>query len=234
MLGGWVLACFENAHLGNNRARKRFAHCRVVLTELLAADGQITHRCTMIPQKWAVGKVTIGGKAMQAALVDRRWNDCLTDAAGLNLKEHPDRFPRGDYLMLAIDGEEVLRPADSWGRRGSARGVLTEYLVLDSGIYKVQAEQSDRGVRLELVPARTPTGNVDLSAMPGSDHVLLIGTKTCVLLRRPPKAVQLPADTYFAPRVDDRATFTVEAGKSVTPELDMPSVRPATADDGRF
>jgi len=257
-----VSACFRNVHLVHNRQRKRFAHVQVVLLSYVSGDGTAGEQCVMIPQRWAVGTVTVAGKTLPAALVDRNWNDCVTDPAGLNLKEHPQKFPRGDYLILGIDGEKSLRPGDSYGRGGSARGILTEHLVLNSGVYEVQAEQTAGGVRLELLPAKPPMGKLKLPAgravraSVGADggvrvlgggggtattgpsqasRLVLIGTKTCVLLRNPAEVISVPADTYFV--VDDgtRTTFTVEAGKTAEAGKAAQTIfRQPEVDDGRF
>ncbi len=233
VLGQDVAAYFENVHIVRNFRNKRFAHVQVALTFARLADGSDTWRCTMIPQSWAVGKIKLAGKSIPVALIDRNWNDRVTDAAGLKLSEHPRRYPRGDYLLLDIDGEQGILPPDSAdGTGGSAKGILTEYLVLDSGTYRVQVEQSDAGATLTLTPAEPATGKLKLPDSLVGARVLLIGTRTCVLLANGESEVTLPADTYYAPRVG-QSTCKVEAGKSakwVAPE----STRSVPPDDGRF
>ena len=228
-----VVAYFENVYIVNNRRHKRLAHVQVALSSSRSEDGSDYWRCTMIPQSWAVGKIKLAGKSIPVALIDRNWNDRVTDAAGLKLSEHPGRYPRGDYLLLGIDGEQgILPPTSADGTGGSARGILTEYLVLDSGTYKVQVSQSDDGAKLTLTPAELPTGKLKLPDRLVGARVLLIGMRTCVLLAKGDKEVTVPADTYYAPRVG-RSTCKVEAGKSFEWQLQgtPPSV---PQDDGRF
>ena len=233
VFGQDVVAYFENVHIVRNLRNKRFAHVQVALTSSRLADGSDPWRCTMIPQSWAVGKVKVAGKSIPVALIDRNWNDRVTDAAGLKLSEHPGRYPRGDYLLLGIDGEQdILPPTSSNGTGGSARGILTEYLVLDSGTYKVQVSQSDAGANLTLTPAEPATGKLKLPDRLVGARVLLIGTRTCVLLAKGDKEVTVPADTYYAPRVGN-STCKVEAGKSVEWQVSG-TTRSVPPDDGRF
>ncbi len=226
--GGEVLGYFQDVHIVHNRQRRSLPHVQMVLY----ASGSGPQLCMVVPQRWAVGTVRIAGKDMPAALIDRNWNDQLTDPAGLNPQEYPDRFPRGDYLILAIDAEDRITPGSGsgFGQGGSARGILTEYLVLDSGTYRVQAQQLPGGVSLRLLPAKLPSGKIDLTGRAGQ-RVLLIGTKTCVMLRAAPKEVSVPADTYIAPLWGSQLTFTVRPGEKA--EVAGPTTRPA-ADDGLF
>ena len=227
---GQVLAYFQNVHIVHNRQAQRFAHVQVLLYASGGAGGNAL--CMVVPQRWAVGTVRVGAKAVPAALIDRNWNDRFADPAGLNLQEYPDRFPRGDYLLLAIDGEDRIAPGSiaGLGRDGTARGILTDYLVLDGGTYRVRAQQLAGGVKLELVPADLPGGKVDLAARAGQ-RVLLIGTKTCVLLRGAPKEASVPADTYVAPLWESQMPVTVRPGQKA--EAARPATPPAS-DDGLF
>jgi len=217
--GAPVAAYFENVHIPRSGRRGLSAHVQVFLEHAggfcgFPPSGPQTHNCVIIPQKWAVGSVKVDGVTMPAALIDRDWDDRFVTKKGLNLKEHPQRFARGDYLVLGIDGEKALIPGERFLRQGgSAHGILTDYLVLNSGIYRVQAEQFEEGVRLELIPAELPTGTVNLSVQPEDNRLLLIGTKTCVLLSNPGRQITLPADTYYAP-LYYRLLFSVEADKA--------------------
>ncbi|HUW85181.1 MAG TPA: carboxypeptidase regulatory-like domain-containing protein [Phycisphaerae bacterium] len=218
--GGAVGAYFENVHVVRNRERNRFVHVQAFLEAFgPIGDPSARYNLVMIPQRWAVGRVTVAGRSLPAALIDRNWNDQVVDMAGLNLKEHPDRFPRGDYLVLAIEGEQRLIPGrNSLGGGGSARGILTRHLVLNSGVYEVKAEQTAGGVKMEFVPLQVPTGTLDLPSFPADDRLLLIGTHTCVMLSAPGSEVVVPADTY-RPGVG-KEIVTVEAGKRATLQFD--------------
>jgi hypothetical protein len=218
-----VLAYFPNVHIVENRPRDRYPHVQVFLEQSGAS-----YNCCIIPQQWAVGTVTIDGKPTPAALIDRNWNDQVTDQAGLNLDEHPEKDPRGDYLVLAIDGEQTLVPGkESLGRGGSARGILTQYLVLNSGTYEVNAQQSPQGVNLRLVRTTLPAGTLALPSPSEDDRLLLVGTKTCVLIRNPSGRINLPADTYLALGRGNE-TFAIQEGQTFPTEQVAAAQGPTT------
>ncbi|KPK83085.1 MAG: hypothetical protein AMJ81_08540 [Phycisphaerae bacterium SM23_33] len=223
--GGDVKACFANVRVVHSRKRNWLPRVQVALLSGRSDDGQVAESCVMIPQEWAVGTVNVDGRKLAAALIDRNWNDRLTDAGGLNLQDPPGGFPRGDYLVLGIDGEKSLLPNDAMARGGSARGVLTEHLVLDSGAYRVKAGQSARGVRLDLLPVKATTGRLKLPATMTGRRLCLIGTKTCVLLAKPTDVVTLPADTYVAHQHPEQTTFAVEADRTVEPWPTAPPIK---------
>ena len=244
---GTVVAYFENVHFTQNPKHKRYAHAQVFLGGIqtrhggiLGFGGQTTtvHNCVVIPQQWAVGTVTIGGKEVQAALIDRNWNDKVTDLVGLNINEYERRTPRGDYLVLDIFGVEELKPGRllencyfTHGVAGTPRVILAPYLALDSGIYEVQVEQVDKGVRLDLVElSDVPVGRLARDGLVNSDGLLnLVGRQYSVLMHAAgQEEVTVPADVYLLPRYErSMRIFEVFTGKKtvLTPLPSQSGVR---------
>ncbi len=60
--------------------------------------------------------------------------------------------PRGDYLVLGLDGEKRLVPCDLDDFAGSARIVMNDYLAIDGKVYKVIASKQAGGIALALRP----------------------------------------------------------------------------------
>ncbi len=174
--------------------------------------GSVPIKCCFIPQTWAVGTVQVGDHASRAALVDSNWNSSVTDVGGHSPENFTKAPIRADFLALGFEGEGNIQPAEIGDATGSARTFLTQYLVLDSGTYRVQARQSDQGVRLDLLPVELPTGQLPLSAKARGARLTLVGTRTAVVLSKPNAVVTLPADTYWAPGLDYAALYTVHVG----------------------
>ncbi|HUW82430.1 MAG TPA: M56 family metallopeptidase [Phycisphaerae bacterium] len=231
---GRVAAYFENVHFTQNPVHERYAHAQVFLNcvethrgGILGFGGQMvtTYNCLLIPQQWAVGAVTIGGRAVHAALIDRDWNDKVTDLIGLNINEYAKRTPRGDYLVLDIEGVGELKPGrlkDSGyfahGVGGTPRVILAPYLALDSGTYEVQVEQVDNGVKLKLVElSDVPVGRLAVDGLANSEGLLnLVGRQYSVLMHTGgQEEVTVPADVYLLPRYErSMRIFEVLAGKT--------------------
>jgi len=230
---GRVAAYFENVHFTQNPVHERYAHAQVFLNcvetrrgGILGFGGQTVtaYNCLLIPQQWAVGTVTIGGKEVRAALIDRDWNDKVTDLMGLNINEYERRTPRGDYLVLDIFGIGELKPGrlkDSryfaHGVAGTPRVILAPYLALDSGTYEVQVEQVDDGARLKLVElSDVPVGRLAVDGLANSDGLLnLVGRQYSVLIHAGgQEEVTVPGDVYLLPRYErSMRVFEVFAGK---------------------
>lgn len=194
---------FRDVHIVRNRVHKVTAHVQVMI---MAGPSWPTDpkACYLLfmAQKWAVGTVKLDGQEVPAALIDRTWNDSFIDAAGLNPAEHPNVFPRSDYLVLAIDGEDkILSTGRLLNEGGTAYGLLAKYLLLNSGLYEVKTEQTAEGVRLELLPAAPlPMGELEFADVSRRlDPLMMIGINTCVLLKKPGQTVRVPADTYYVP-----------------------------------
>jgi hypothetical protein len=216
-----VLAYFADVVLPRSSISAK-AHVQVFLEK----QGR-RFNCVMIPQRWATGTMTLGGKTMPAALVDANWDDNVAGLGGQQPDQSTDVAPRGsDYLILGTDGEKELLPAKGArslsvpGQGGSARGFLTKHLVLDSGTYRLRAESSAGGAWLQLEPAQIPTGTVKLTEKLQTSHLLLIGQSTCVMLSGQATEMAVPADTYLTMNgTYPRISFAVKAGeeKSVDP-----------------
>lgn len=202
-LDNYVKGYFRDVHIVRNRKNRVTTHVQVMIMAGASWPSNPTD-CYLLfmAQKWAVGTVKVDGKDVPAALIDRTWNDSFIDARGLNPAEHPNVFPRSDYLVLAIDGEEkILSTGKFLNEGGTAYALLAKYLLLNSGLYEVKAEQTSEGVRLELLPAAPlPMGELEFAdASRRLDPLMMIGTNVCVLLKRPGLTVRVPADTYCVP-----------------------------------
>lgn len=114
---------------------------------------------------WAVGTVRIDGKAVAAAILDQNGNGRFNDPAGLDASKANGQTRSGDVLLLGLDGEKQLIVGEQYRNEGSARIPLNEYLVLNSGTYKVKVSQDGESVRLELAPARLPAGPSTIGSM---------------------------------------------------------------------
>jgi hypothetical protein len=193
--------------IGNPNARPR--------VQIFLGFGNVS----WIPQTWAVGTLTLGGRTMPAALVDANWNGNVTVPGGYQAGQSVDTPPKGSYLFLGIDGEKQLRPPTSLfvpGEGGSARGFLTKNLVLESGTYEMKAQQGPSGANLSLVRARVPAGTVRMTTPPDTSHILLMGQSTCVMLSGRPTEIAVPADTYlFMNRGYSDNVFSVKEGQAV-------------------
>lgn len=176
----------------------------------------------LIPQRWAVGTLSIGGRDMPAALVDTNWDGTVSGIGGRKAGTDPAVPPKADYLILGINGEKELKPATHLfvpGEGGSARAFLTKYLVLDGGTYELRAEQLAGGANLQLAPAHLPTGTITMTDTPQTSHVLLVGQNTCVLRSDHPTELAVPADTYlFMNRGYSTNEFAIKQGERTTVE----------------
>jgi hypothetical protein len=177
--------------------------------------------CALIPQRWAVGTLTLGGRTMPAALVDTNWDGEVTGLGGHQPGQPIDTGPRGsDCLILGTDGEQELQPSRGSrglfipGEGGSSRGFLAKHLVLDSGTYQLRVTQSANGARLALAPAQVPLATVRLTDKPRTSHMLMMGQSTCVMWSGQTAEIAVPADTYLVMnRVHSQAAFTIKAGE---------------------
>ncbi|HUW82088.1 MAG TPA: M56 family metallopeptidase [Phycisphaerae bacterium] len=218
---GNVHAYFENVYMVCNPERDEYAHVQMFI-EGYGESGDISN-CVIIPQQWAVGTMTVGDKKMPIALIDRDWNDRVTDFGGY--REGDSRlFRRGDYLLLGIDGEESLIRGEQWlGRDGSARGILARNLVLDSGAYEFETLSEDAGgVTMRLQPAAPAGGTVELPTGARDSRLLMVGAETTVLLSAPGESIEVPADAYYLPH-HNRTTVEVQEGESVSVQVPMVS-----------
>lgn len=205
-----VVLYFPNVHVPRNLKQGRSAHVQVFIERLPGWPQDVTSlHPRIIPQRWAVGTVRLGERLVPAALIDRNWDDTFTDKRGLDASRTSPDLPRGDYLVLGLDGEKSLLPCDLDEYAGSARVVLNEYLAVNDCLYKVKADKQAQGVHLELVPASLPMGKLKLDANPKVSRLILIGTKTAAIIQSPGPQVRVPADTYFAPQLGDRL-YTAE------------------------
>ncbi len=197
--GGKVIAWFENIVVTVSRLEgTTTAHVQVFLQEPKPGTtdaGPIEGWA--IPQNWAVGTASIGGAPYPVAMLDRNWNDKLTDNAGFLQTQYPHILARGDYLILGKAGEKTLTAAGTLGEGGSTRLIRTDTFVMDSAIYQTAVEQTDEGVGLRFQPARVPTGKVRLNQAPG-ERLVLLGASTSVILAGSSKEFTLPEDTYLA------------------------------------
>lgn len=148
-----VVVYFRNVHLPRNLQQGKSCHVQIYIEMLPGWPQEVTAlHPRIIPQRWAVGSVTVGDKQVPAAVIDRNWDETYVEKAGLNLAEYR-KFPRGDYLVLGLDGEPRLQPCDLDENRGSVRLVLTEYAAIGTQVYQVQAEKLADGVYVQLLPA---------------------------------------------------------------------------------
>ena len=222
-----VRGYFRDVHIVRNRLHKVTAHVQVMIMASAAwpADPKACYLLFMA-QKWAVGTVKVDGKDVPAALIDRTWNDSFIDARGVNPAEHPNVFPRSDYLVLAIDGEDRLISTGQFlNEGGTAYALLAKYLQMNSGLYEVKAEQTAEGVRLELLPAAPlPMGELEFADGLRLDPLMMIGINTCVLLKKPGQTVRVPADTYYVPASMNMpggdALIIVDADDEAQPQAD--------------
>ena len=210
-----LLAYFPNVRICRSGRQGLSTSVQIFLEkeERYARDADsLPIKCCFIPQTWAVGTIQVGDRAIRAALVDSNWNSSVTDVGGLSPENFTKTPIRADFLAMGFEGEGNIQPAEIGDATGSVRTFLTPYLVLDSGTYRVQARESDEGVRLDLLPVQLPTGQLPLSAKARGARLTLVGTRTAVILSRPTAVVTLPADTYYAPGLDSGSLYTVHAG----------------------
>jgi hypothetical protein len=211
-----VLAYFSDVVLPR-KSQSTKVHVQMFLEKPWAGD----LNCVLIPQRWAVGTLTVGGRTMPAALVDTNWDGEVTGIGGYQPGQPVDMGPRGsDYLILGTDGEQELRPPQRLrdlfipGQGGSARGFLTKHLVLDSGTYQLRVSQSAGGARLALAPTQVPMATVKLIDKPRTSHLLLMGQSTCVMLSEQSVEIAVPADTYLVMnRPHSVSSFSIKAGE---------------------
>ena len=197
-----VVLYFRDVHLPRNLKQGKSAHVQIYIEELPGWPREVTSlHPRIIPQRWAVGTVAVAGKEIPAALIDRNWDETFVDKRGLDIREYPRVFPRGDYLLLGLDGETRLQPCDLDETRGSARLVLTEYVAIDTQVYQVRAEKMADGVSLSLVPVQPLMGVLHLDRDPRVARMLLIGTLNCAVVHQPGRDIHLPADTYISPQM---------------------------------
>jgi peroxiredoxin len=196
--GGKVIAWFENVHLTADTAEGTSDfHGQVFVQEGRpgVAESQAIEGWA-IPQNWAVGTVSIHGQVYPAALLDRNWNDRITDTSGFTRGD--PKLARGDALILGKAGEKTLKAGGTFGEGGSPRVIRTEHLMLDGAAYQVTVEQMAQGASLKLQPASdVATGKVRFSTCPAGP-LALIGAKNCAILNHPATEVSLPEDTYLA------------------------------------
>jgi hypothetical protein len=200
-----VVLYFRDVHVPRNLQQGRSAHVQIFIERLPGWPQDITSlHPRFIPQRWAVGTVALDGRQVPAALIDRNWDDTFTDKRGLDVNRTPPDLPRGDYLVLGLDGEEGLLPCDLDEYAGSARVVLNEYLAVNDRAYQVKADKQAQGIHLELVPTSLPMGTLNLDPAPKVGRLVLIGTKTTAIIQSPGGQVRVPADTYFVPQLGSR------------------------------
>jgi peroxiredoxin len=197
--GGKVVAWFENVAVEVGRWEGRStAHIQVFLQEPKAdsTDAEVMEGWA-IPQNWAVGTASIDGKAYPAAMLDRNWNDNLTDNAGFRPEQYPAMLARGDYLILGEPGSKTLVSGGTLGEGGSARVIRTDTIVLDSAVYQTAVEQTDEGMSLRFQPIEVAIEKKRVKAASG-ERLVLLGWKTSVILNNPSAEAALPEDTYLA------------------------------------
>jgi hypothetical protein len=145
----------------------------------------------------AAGAVSIGDKTYPAAMLDRNWNDKLSDNVGVRREQYPSLLGRGDYLILGKPGTRTLVAGGTLGEGGSPRVIRTDTIVLDSAVHQTAVEQTDEGVTLRFQAVEAPTDKVRLDLVPG-ERLVLLGEKTSVILNNPSTEAALPEDTYLA------------------------------------
>ena len=186
----------------------------------------------MIPAQWAVGTIQVNGQATPVAMVDGTFNDSAVNRLGMRPYYLNSMSPgddagvvRSDFLIIGKPGETALQPGDpnGWlGKTGSARSMNTQFLVTDSGMFEIQADQTDQGVNLQMVPANVPTSTVDISQVPHNARLAMFGTNACVLLDNPGNVVQVPGDTYYIPTFGPYMLEAPAGGAvTVTPPKDL-------------
>lgn len=198
-----VVLYFRDVHLPRNLAQGLSSRVQIFIEQLPGWPEDVTAlHPRIIPQRWAAGTLLLGDRPIAAAVIDRNWDDTFVTRAGLN----PARaaLPRGDYLVLALDGEPELLPCDLKDEVGSLRLVLNDYLAIDDRVYRIEASRQPEGVRLVLVPAGIPTGTLTLDAVPPAARLVLIGTKTTAVVHQPGRELRLPVDTYWSPQLGGR------------------------------
>jgi hypothetical protein len=216
-----VVLYFRDVHMPRNRKQGTSVYVQVFIEQWPGWPEDITAlHPRIIPQRWAVGEVTVGEKRVPAAMIDRNWDETYVEKRGLNLANHRD-FPRGDYLVLGLGGESRLQPCDLQDDVGSARFVLTEYLAIDEQVYQVRAEKVADGVHLELVSVQLPMGTLHFRMPLRMERVRLIGTRTCAIVHNPGQDLRLPADTYVSGTMPD-SLLVVRPGQTPPAELDKP------------
>lgn len=199
-----VVLYFRDVHLPRNHKQGTSAHVQIYIEQLPGWPEDITAlHPRIIPQRWAVGSVTLGDKHVPAALIDRNWDETFVDKRGLNLQEYRQVFPRGDYLLLGLDRESQLQPCDLDASKGSARLVLNEYVSLDAQVYQVRTAKLPDGVWLDLVPVELPMGTQRFPLQLRIPQLLLIGTRISGIVHKPTREVRLPADTYISPQMGE-------------------------------
>ena len=204
-----VVLYFQHVHVPRNLKQDRSAHVQIYIEQWPGWPDDITAlHPRIIPQRWAVGTVQLGDRQVPAALIDRGWDDTFTDRKGLNT-QNPRALPRGDYLVLGLDGETHLLPCDLQDTAGSARVILNDYLAIDDQVYQVSAERFAEGIHLDLEAATVPMGALRLERLPKTRRLVLIGTKTTAIVRNLTGDILLPADTYVSPQLGDWL-YTVE------------------------
>lgn len=191
--------------------------------------------CAIIPQRWAVGTLTLGGRTMPVALIDTNWDGRVSGVGGYRSDQPGNVGPQGcDAVALGIDGERELRPRQGFlgqfipGEGGSARGFLAKHMVLDSGTYELQVSQSAEGVGLSLAPAQVPMAVMKLVDKPKTSHLLMLGRSTCVMHTGEATEIAVPADHYIVMNEPhSQQTFVIKAGERK--ELDPLTARQRAA-----
>lgn len=207
--GGPLVGYFDNVYVTKDPAQGEGAHVQILVERDDSSGLPPPFIMNLIPARWAVGSVQVNGRTIPAAMFDGTMNDRLTNRRGAGMP-HVNRMSpgndagalRGDFIVLGLDGESQLVPGDpnGWpGEGGSARMLCTQYVVLDSGIHEVQAEQNEQGVRLELTPAHVPTGIIDLGQVPAVGRLAMFGKQTCVLVSGHLRRIEVPEDMYYIP-----------------------------------
>ena len=105
-----VVLYFRDVHMPRNRKQGTSAHVQIFIEQWPGWPEDITAlHPRIIPQRWAIGEVTVGEKRVPAAMIDRNWDETYVEKRGLNLANHRD-FPRG-RLPGAGPGRRVPAPA---------------------------------------------------------------------------------------------------------------------------
>lgn len=197
-----VVLYFRNVHIPRNLKQGRSCYVQIFIERLPGWPEDITSlHPRIIPQRWAVGTVRFGEWEIPAAVIDRNWDDTFVTKAGVDPNRVPSDIPRGDYLVLGLDGEKTLRPCDLDEYAGSARIVMNEYLAINDMAYQVKATKQPGGVSLKLVPANLPRMTRPLPGAGKAGWLALYGTKVSAVVLHPGREITVPIDDYYAPQM---------------------------------
>ncbi len=200
---GEVASWFPNVHVRRS-GKNRSAHVQIFLEFVAsyARSGSAPFNVCAIAQRWAVGQAMLAGRPAAVALIDRTWNDSVTDAAGRDPALGEDRITRGDYLIIDERDATHLLPnqREQPYRRGTPRVFLNHYLQTDTGTFEVKTQSSAAGVKLDLLPTKLPMGTMRTPEHePGM--LILIGKKVSAILTASAAASDSPDGQLCRPAV---------------------------------